>query len=71
MRKATHNILFAVANSNAMNGLVPGAVVEFTPPTWRYVQWGVTAGLGLLVLVGAFLVGRRVTKHRAPAESAS
>lgn len=67
MRRATHNILFTVTNSNAMNGLVPGAVVEFTPPTWRYVQWGVSAALGLIVLAGAILVGRRVVTHKEPA----
>ena len=34
IRNATHNILFTVANSNAMNGLAPGATVSYTPPTW-------------------------------------
>lgn len=64
IRDATHNILFTVANSNAMNGLAPGATVSYTPPTWVYVQIGVTVLLGLLVLAGVFMVVRRVRKHR-------
>ena len=68
IRNATHNILFTVANSNAMNGLAPGATVTYTPPTWVYVQIGVSVLLGLLVLVGAFLVVRRVRRHRSAAE---
>ncbi len=68
IRNATHNILFTVANSNAMNGLAPGATVTYTPPTWVYVQIGVAVLLGLLVLVGAFLVVRRVRRHRSAAE---
>ncbi|HEY0188752.1 MAG TPA: glycoside hydrolase family 3 N-terminal domain-containing protein, partial [Cellulomonas sp.] len=40
IRSATHHILFTVANSNAMNGLAPGATVSYTPPTWVYLQIG-------------------------------
>lgn len=65
IRNATHNILFTVANSNAMNGMAPGATVDYTPPTWVYIQIAVSAVIGLLVLAGAFLVGRRVVKHRS------
>lgn len=64
MRNATHNVLFTVANSNAMNGLVPGAIVDFTPPLWQYILWGVSALLGLLVVAGAALVTRRVIRHK-------
>lgn len=64
IRNATHNILFTVANSNAMNGLAPGATVKYTPPTWVYVQIVASAALGALVLVGTFLVWRRVRRHR-------
>ncbi|WP_235929596.1 glycoside hydrolase family 3 protein [Cellulomonas citrea] len=72
IRNATHNILFTVANSNAMNGLAPGATVTYTPPTWVYVQIGVSVLLGLVVLVGALLLTRRVLRQRkadAPAGS--
>ncbi len=64
MRTATHNILFTVANSNAMNGLVPGAVVDYTPPAWQVAFWVGSAILGALILAGAALVTRRVIKHK-------
>lgn len=64
IREAAHHILFAVANSNAMNGFAPGATVSFEPPMWRYVQIGVTILVGLLLALGVFLVVRRVIRHR-------
>ncbi len=64
IRNATHHVLFTVANSNAMNGLAPGATVTYTPPTWVYAQIGGTVLLGLLVLAGALLVTRRVRRVR-------
>lgn len=64
IRNATHDVLFTVANSNAMNGLAPGATVSYTPPTWVYIQYGVTALMGLLVASGIFMVWRRVRRHR-------
>ncbi|WP_220488264.1 glycoside hydrolase family 3 N-terminal domain-containing protein [Tessaracoccus sp. MC1756] len=70
IRNATHNILFTVANSNAMNGLAPGATVDYTPPTWVYIQYAVTAVLGALVLLGAFLVWRRVRRHSGEVSAA-
>jgi beta-glucosidase len=67
IRNATHNILFTVTSSNAMNGLAPGATVSYTPPTWVYVQIGVSILLGLIVVVGGVLVARRVVRHRGAA----
>ena len=71
IRNATQNILFTVANSNAMNGLAPGTTVDYTPPTWVYIQYAVSAVLGALVLLGAFLVWRRVRRHSATTEAGS
>ncbi|NCT89462.1 beta-glucosidase [Cellulomonas sp. APG4] len=71
IREATHNILFTVANSNAMNGLAPGATVTYTPPTWVYVQIGVSILLGLVVVVGGLLVARRVVRHRRVTDPAT
>lgn len=68
IREATRHILFTVANSNAMNGLAPGATVSYTPPTWVYIQIGASILVGLLVVAGALLVTRRVLRHRKAAE---
>lgn len=67
IRNATHNILFTVTNSNAMNGLAPGATVSYTPPTWVYIQFIATGVVGALVLSGVVMVTRRVRKHSSAA----
>lgn len=64
IRNATHDILYTVANSNAMNGMAAGATVDYTPPTWVYLQIGVSVVVGLLLAGGVFMVTRRVLKHR-------
>ena len=70
MRRATHRVLFGVANSNAMNGIAPGAIGHFDPPTWMLLQrWG-TVAMSALILGGTALVIRRVLKHRRAAELA-
>ena len=71
IRTATHNILFTVANSNAMDELAPGATVSYTPPTWVYIQIGSTIAVGVLVLVGVGLMVRRVHRNRPVAEEAA
>jgi beta-glucosidase len=63
IRDSTHNVLFTVTNSNAMNGLAPGATVDYTPPAWVYIQIAATAVIGLLVALGGFMVWRRVRRH--------
>lgn len=69
IREATHNILYTVASSNAMDGLAPGATVSYTPPMWVYIQIIATSVIGLLVLGGVVMVWRRVSAHRAPKAS--
>ncbi len=69
IRKATHNILYAVANSNAMNGLAPGSTVSFEPPMWRYAQVIGSILVALLIALGVFLVVRRVRRHRGRHEA--
>ena len=64
IRNATHDVLFTVANSNAMNGLAPGATVSYTPPAWVYIQYISSAVIGVLVALGVFMVSRRVRRHR-------
>ena len=53
MRNASHNILYTVANSSAMNGLAPGASVQVHMATWHYAQIGldVLLAAGFIVLL--------------------
>ena len=71
LRKATKNILFAVANSSLMDGIASGADVTYNPPAWRYWQAAITALVGVTILGGIALVGRRVRRHRVAATTAS
>ncbi|MDN4479940.1 glycoside hydrolase family 3 C-terminal domain-containing protein [Demequina muriae] len=65
IRDSTHDILYTVANSNAMNGLAPGATVDYTPPTWVYVQIIATVVVSLALLGVIVMVIRRVRRHRS------
>ncbi|QRY40111.1 glycoside hydrolase family 3 protein [Microbacterium hominis] len=64
IRNATHNILFTVANSNAMNGLAPGATVSYTPPAWVVWQIVISSVVGLLLAGAVVMVVLRVRRHR-------
>ena len=52
MRNSLHNILFTVANSNALNKVAPGSKFIYHPATWQIILWVVSAVLG----VGALLL---------------
>lgn len=67
IRQSTHNILFTVANSNAMNGLAPGATVAYTPPAWVVWQIVITSVIGLLIAGAIVMVVLRVRRNRTPA----
>ncbi len=53
LRKAMHNILFTVANSNALNKVAPGSKFIYHAATWQILLYIVSA---VLVLVAAFLI---------------
>lgn len=62
MRNSMHNILYTVANSNAMNGLVPGATIIRHMPTWRIVQ--IVVDIILFILFIAAIVWVFVRRKR-------
>ena len=66
MRKAIHNIAYAVANSNAMEGMAPGAVQKIGMSPWVWLIVGVDA-IAIVFLVGGIYLMRR----RAKAELAN
>ena len=59
MRNALHGILYATANSNAMNGIVPGTTVSYEMSPWRKA---LTAGSAVAVAGAAAIVGRMAWK---------
>ncbi|MDR1910096.1 MAG: glycoside hydrolase family 3 C-terminal domain-containing protein [Spirochaetaceae bacterium] len=61
IRSAAHNILYATVNSNAMNGVAPGAVFKAITPTWvRLLIAADCVILALLVLLAFF----KIKKYR-------
>ena len=64
LRKACHNILYTVAHSHAMNGIVPGTIISYTAAPWE--GWLSTANIavGILLAAGVVWVIIRVSKHR-------
>lgn len=72
MRTAMHHILYTVANSNAMNGMAPGATLEYHVAGWELGVLWATIALGLLIAAGIVWVVIRVRRHRpsgTPAEA--
>lgn len=62
MRNALHGILYATANSNAMNGLVPGSSVTYEMSPWRK---GLLAGSAVACVGAAAIVANMVHKKRS------
>ena len=59
MRKAVKNILYTVANSNAMNGSGPNVIWRYAPPIW--VIWLIATNcvvLAACLTLGVFLILR-------------
>lgn len=68
MREALHNVAYAVVNSNAMQGAVPGSTVVVSPAPWQYMIWGATAVVAVLVAGGVVLMVRRTRAEKAAPE---
>lgn len=65
MRTAMHNILYTVANSNAMNGMAPGATLTYHMAPWEIGVLVGTIALAVLIVAGTVWVVIRVRRHRA------
>ncbi len=65
LRKSMHNILFTVANSNALNKVAPGSKFIYHPATWQYILWGASAVLGIVALLLLIFGMKKVLKKKA------
>ena len=54
IRRAAKNILYTVANSNAMNGMGEGVVWAYKDPWWQTSLYIICGVLGLLTVVSFF-----------------
>jgi beta-glucosidase len=76
LRFAIHNILYTVANSNAVNGIAPGASLTYNPAAWEIWVQILTIALWVLVAAGiAWILVRTLRNRNRPqdvdAESAA
>jgi len=59
MRQAIHNTAYAVVNSNAMQGAVPGSTFKVSPASWQYAIWAITAVAALLIANAIRMIVKR------------
>ncbi len=59
MRTAIHNLAYAVANSNALQGVAPGSRVVVSTSPWVFLFAGVEAVIVALVILGAWRMRKR------------
>jgi Beta-glucosidase-related glycosidases len=64
LRFAIHNVLYTVANSNAVNGIAPGASLTYHPAAWEIWVQVLTIALGVLAAAGAAWTVVRTVRHR-------
>ncbi|RMI09499.1 glycoside hydrolase family 3 N-terminal domain-containing protein [Cellulomonas triticagri] len=64
MRRASHNIAYAVTASNAMNGLAADSRLVAVTPPWQWALWAADAVLGLLMVGAVVLVTRKLVRQR-------
>lgn len=68
MRNAIHNICYAVVNSNAMQGLVPGAVVKTAMSPWMKLLIAADVVITVLVASGVVWIVMRTKAEKAHPE---
>ncbi|WP_263119080.1 glycoside hydrolase family 3 protein [Cellulomonas sp. RIT-PI-Y] len=67
MRRASHNIAYAITASNAMNGLSSGSQLVSVTPLWKQALIGADVVIGLLLVGGVFLTTRTLVRQRRTA----
>lgn len=68
MRTAIHNICYTVANSNAMQGFVPGAVQKTAMSPWMKLLIGADVVVLLLTAGSIYWMIRRTKQEKANPE---
>ena len=67
IRRAVHNIAFAVANSRVMNGTAPGAIIYYETAPWQIVLIVVNVVVYLLLAAGVvWMVVRTLDAKKHP-----
>ena len=56
IRRAAHNTLYMVVNSNAMQGIVPGSSVSYKLAAWQKALIAGDVVAAVIVLLGIFMI---------------
>lgn len=59
MRKAAHNVLYMVVNSNAMQGISSGVTIRYALADWQKVMYGCDAAVAVILVLGAVMLLRK------------
>lgn len=65
LREANHRLLFAVANSNAMQDMVPGSTIKYGIANWQIMLWCGAAVLVALAGLCGFMAFRKTKANKA------
>ena len=63
LRNASHDILYTVVNSSAMNGIDENVVVKKVLPLWQYWLIAFDIVIAVIIIDGVVLVVRRCKKN--------
>ncbi len=64
LRNATHNILYTVVHSSAMNDIAPGTIITYTTAPWRTGLMAANVAIGVLLCGGIAWMVVRVRKNK-------
>lgn len=64
MKRAAKNVVYAITNSNAMNGLSTGSKVVAVTPLWKKGLIGLDIFAGILIVLGLSTTTIRLVKQR-------
>ena len=62
MRKAAHNVLYMVVNSNAMQGIASGVTIRYDLAGWQKVMYACDAVVAVILIAGVALILRKKKK---------
>lgn len=63
LRNASHDILYTVVNSSAMNGIDENVVVKKVLPLWQYWLIAFDIAMAVIIIGGVILIVRRCRKN--------
>lgn len=70
LRNASHNIIYTIVNSNAMNGMTANTEVKKVTPKWKFMLFAADAVIGALLAFIFFITTRKLIRQRREKKAA-